>query len=215
MSSKTKKSRATSTREVTDAPQYVMKHYQRQVLDYDDDGYADGYKTVSAVQYGMYKKERRDDGTYYMKYSIISKDKYDSAVAKGKAHASERAGVRKYPVGYVPATTIEGKMLQRGVKIKADSALGIKGKRPTLIKESEINYVARAHNITPETVTSVIQHIDADIIARLAAGKRRKTPVASSGKKGKKGKKPTAASKLTGPVPVVTYEISRPGDEIV
>lgn len=212
MSSKPKKSRATSTRPVTDSPQYVVKHYARQVLDYDDDGYANGYKTVQAVQYGMYKKERREDGTYYMKYSIISRDKYNSAAAKGKTTASEHAGVRRYPEGYVPATTIEGKMLQRGVKIKADSALGIKGKRPTLIKESEINYVARAHNITPETVTSVIQHIDADIIARLAAGKRKKTPVASSGKKRKNSDAGRAFRKTP---PRVEIEIVRPSDFIV
>jgi len=163
----------TSTRVVTDEPQYVVKYYFRQVLADNDDSAetrARGVKTVRMKQFGVYEKDRRKDGSYYMKYRIISGEEANEAEHQGISFHDEFSEPKKYP-----ADTREGQILQNGVKIKSNKKAGISGKRPTLITERDINYIASEYGVVPSKVTSIIQHVDGVIIEDLTKATARKT----------------------------------------
>lgn len=167
----------TSTRVVTDEPQYVVKYYFRQVLADNDDSAetrARGVKTVRMKQFGVYEKDRRKDGSYYMKYRIISGEEAHDAEHKGNRFHDKFSEPKKYPASYTSADTREGQILQKGVKIKSNKNAEISGKRSTLITERDIDYIASKYGVVPSKVTSIIQHVDGVIIEDLTEATARK-----------------------------------------
>lgn len=131
---------------------YVKKTFVR--------GYGDGAKTVT--QYGVYEPARRKDGTSYHKYSIISKADYASLKASGVKFVSEKK--KESESGYYSARTPEERIVERGIRVKADKKHGIRGKTPTLIREKELKYIAKIHGISPAVTSSIIQHADAVMV---------------------------------------------------
>lgn len=143
---------------------YVQKSYVR--------GLGDSAHKV--IQYGKYEPTLRNDGTLYDRYKIVSKEEHAALVSSGAVFAKEKTKQPNYGE-FKRAKTPEGRIGQRGVRISADSEAGIKGKRPTLIKESELKYIAKIHHVSPAITSSIIQHADAvmerDIIAYTGYGK--------------------------------------------
>lgn len=110
---------------------YVQKSYVR--------GLGDSAHKV--IQYGKYEPTLRNDGTLYDRYKIVSKEEHAALVSSGAVFVKEKTKQPNYGE-FKRAKTPEGRIGQRGVRISADSEAGIKGKRPTLIKESELKYIA-------------------------------------------------------------------------